>query len=65
MDALKILEAKITYLFGDFPYYYVSSRDACHDDTDRSAYDELLRSNDHSIQMGKVCVERVRNTKNT
>ena len=52
--------AKITHMWGDWEYYYVHSRWECRGPTDRSAYDSLMDHNETCIQMGKVCVERIR-----
>lgn len=52
------MRAKITYMWGKWHCYFVSAREECKDDTDRSAYDEFVRSGGQVVQMGKVCVER-------
>jgi len=54
------MKANITYMWGDWPSYRVSSREDCKDDTDRSAYDALETTGDQCVQMGKVCIERIR-----
>ena len=55
----KMIRAKITYQWGEWPYYFVNNRYECRDIVDASAYDELCNGNDMVIQMGKVCVECV------
>ena len=55
------MRAKITYLEGDFPSYIVSSKEECRDCVDRFAYDALKgQPNEKCVQVGKVCVERLR-----
>ena len=56
------MEAKITYLWGDWTSYCVSWREDCRDNIDKSAYDELVRSDAECVQMGKVYVERIAKT---
>jgi hypothetical protein len=53
------MRVKITYMWGDFPYYFAGSRFECRDETDRSAYDALLAlPGERAVCMGKVLVER-------
>jgi len=52
------MKARITYMVGNWTSYIVSSREECRDNTDASAYDELVRDG-RTVQMGKVCVERI------
>jgi len=48
--------ARITFMGDGWPTYRVSCAEDCHDDTDRSAYEEAVRVQD-TVAMGKVCVE--------
>ena len=52
------MKAKITFMEGDWPSYYVENQDDCKDATDLSAYLEFIASGGQTIQMGKACVEK-------
>lgn len=54
------MKAKITYMWGDeWPTYTVERSEDCRDGVDREAYDLLVEIDELSVQMGKVCVERI------
>jgi hypothetical protein len=53
------MKAKITILGReDDEIYYVKCREDCRDDTDKSAYDEFVKSGGETITMGKVIVSK-------
>lgn len=51
------MKAKITHMWGDWPVYYVNSRDEVRDDADRCAYDAFVIVG-QTIQQGKILVEK-------
>jgi len=53
------MKARITYLWGDWPSYWVADRRYCKDDFDRRLFDLLKDSGKRCIQIGAVCIERL------
>jgi hypothetical protein len=57
MKRLK-MKAKITYMYGNWEFYFVNSCEECRDSMDCSSYKEFLKSGGQTITMGKVLIER-------